>query len=166
MDGDKFFGIAGVLNFLPAGWESAGGAMSKAQDAALAQRAPALVAAIAKTPPGPVAFAHVQIYDSIARKFRPDMTVVVENGRIASVAPAAKAKPPATAQIIDGHGKTLIPGLWDSHQHYGDDSTGPLLLASGITSTRDPGNQPEELMARRQRIIDGQLLGARSCRRC
>jgi hypothetical protein len=161
MDGDKFFGIAGVLNFLPAGWESAGGAMSKAQDAALALRAPALVAAIAKTPSGPVAFTHVQIYDSIARKFRPDMTVVVENGRIASVAPAAKAKPPATAQIIDGHGKTLIPGLWDSHQHYGDDSTGPLLLASGITSTRDPGNQPEELMARRQRIIDGQLLGPR-----
>ncbi len=161
MDGDKFFGIAGVLSFLPEGWEKAGPEMSKAQDAALAQRAPALVASIAKKPTGPVAFVHVQLYDSIARKFRPDMTVVIENGRIASVAPAAKAKVPTTAQIIDGHGKTLIPGLWDSHQHYGDDSTGPLLLASGITSTRDPGNQPEELMARRQRIIDGQLLGPR-----
>jgi len=63
--------------------------------------------------------------------------------------------------VIDGAGKTLIPGLWDSHQHYGDDSTGPLLLASGITSVRDPGNQPAELMARKKRIDDGVLLGQR-----
>ena len=63
--------------------------------------------------------------------------------------------------MINGAGKTLIPGLWDNHQHYGDDSTGPLLLASGITSVRDPGNLPVESMARKKRIDDGQLLGPR-----
>jgi cytosine/adenosine deaminase-related metal-dependent hydrolase len=63
--------------------------------------------------------------------------------------------------VIDGTGKTLVPGLWDNHQHYGDDSTGPLLLATGITSVRDPGNQIEELLARKKRIESGQLLGPR-----
>jgi imidazolonepropionase-like amidohydrolase len=68
---------------------------------------------------------------------------------------------PANAQVIAGAGQTLVPGLWDSHQHYGNDETGPLLLAQGITSIRDPGNQPEESTARRHRIENGQLLGPR-----
>jgi len=161
MDGNKFFGLAGVIAFLPEGWESAGAAMSKAQDAALAKLAPAQYAAIAKTPAGPVAFKNVKLYDADARKFRDAMTVVVDNGVVTSVGSARLVKIPANAETIDGTGKTLIPGLWDNHQHYGDDSTGPLLLASGITSVRDPGNQPEELMARKKRIDDRQLLGQR-----
>lgn len=161
MDGDRFFGSPGVVALLPEGWESVGAAMSKAQDEALARLAPAQVAAIAKTPAGPVAFTNVKLYDSDARQFRAAMTVVVDKGRVTAVGPSAKTKAPANAQVIDGTGKTLIPGLWDNHQHYGDDSTGPLLLASGITSVRDPGNQQDELMARKKRIEDGQLLGQR-----
>ena len=161
MDGDKFFGVAVGLNFLPEGWEKVAAQLTKVQTEALAKRAPALVASIAKTPAGPVAFENVKLYDADARKFRDGMTVVVENGRIAAVGAAGKTKAPANAQVIDGSGETLVPGLWDNHQHYGDDSTGPLLLASGITSVRDPGNDPVELMARKKRIDDGQLLGQR-----
>ncbi|MBV9993318.1 MAG: amidohydrolase family protein [Alphaproteobacteria bacterium] len=157
-DGDKFFGTAGVIAFLPPAWEKVGADLSKAQDDALAKLAPALVASIAK-PAGTVAFKNVELYDSAARKFLRGQTVVVADGRIAAV--GAHAKIPAKAEVIDGTGKTLIPGLWDNHQHYGDDSTGPLLLASGITSVRDPGNQQDELLARKKRIDDGQLLGQR-----
>jgi cytosine/adenosine deaminase-related metal-dependent hydrolase len=159
MDGDQFF--ASVPGLLPVGWEKLETKLSVAQDAALAKRAPAQVAAIAKTPAGPVAFKDVKLYDSDARVFREDETVVVADGHIADVGPAASVAIPANAQVIDGHGKTLIPGLWDNHQHYGDDSTGPLLLASGITSARDPGNLPVESTARRKRIEAGQLLGPR-----
>ena len=158
-DGDQFF--AAVPGFVPQGWESVQNTLSKAQDEALAKEAPALVAKIAKTPPGPVAFTDVKLYDSEARTFREHMTVVVTDGHIVAVGPAAKIKAPANAQIIDGSGKTLIPGLWDNHQHYGDDSTGPLLLASGITSVRDPGNDPNEAPVRRKRIEAGELLGPR-----
>jgi cytosine/adenosine deaminase-related metal-dependent hydrolase len=159
MDGDRFFGM--LPDFLPAGWEKAGPALSKAQDDALARLAPALVAKIAKTAAGPVVFSNVRLYDADARAFRDAMTVVVENGRIADVGLTAKVKVPANARMIDGAGKTLIPGMWDNHQHYGDDSTGPLLLASGITSVRDPGNLPVESMARKKRIDRGELLGPR-----
>jgi cytosine/adenosine deaminase-related metal-dependent hydrolase len=159
MDGDQFFAVSPGL--LPAGWEKFDGQLSKAQDDALARRAPALLAAIARTPAGPVAFKDVKLYDADARAFREDETLIVEDGKIADVGPAANVSIPANAQVIDGRGKTLIPGLWDSHQHYGDDSTGPLLLSSGITSVRDPGNLPAESTARRKRIEAGQLLGPR-----
>jgi hypothetical protein len=160
MDGDKFFGVAGFLNFLPQGWEKNAMAMSKAQDEALAKQGPALVAKIAQ-PAGTVVFKNVKLYDAEARTFRDHMTVVVENGRITAVSSAPIAKLPANARVIDGTGKTLVPGLWDSHQHYGDDWTGPLLLASGITSVRDPGNVVVVSMARKKRIDDGELLGPR-----
>jgi Amidohydrolase family len=55
----------------------------------------------------------------------------------------------------------LVPGLWDNHQHYGNDDTGPLLLAQGITSVRDPGNDPDTAPGRRRRIEAGEILGAR-----
>lgn len=158
---DNFFGTVGFLNFLPHGWESTGSTLAKAQDEALAKLAPAQVAAIAKTPAGPVAFEHVKLYDADALTFRDNMTVVADKGRISEVDASSAVKTPGNAQVIDGSGKTLIPGLWDNHQHYGDDSTGPLLLASGITSVRDPGNLPVESAARRKRIEEGRLLGPR-----
>lgn len=161
MDGAIFFGQAGVLNFLPAGWEKNAPDLSKAQDEALARQAPQQVAAIARPVSGTLAFRNVKLYDSDARKFRDSMTLVIANGRIQSIGPASTTQIPTAAEIVDGSGKTLIPGLWDNHQHYGDDSTGPLLLATGITSVRDPGNQIEELLARKKRIESGQLLGPR-----
>ncbi|HLY05337.1 MAG TPA: hypothetical protein VKR31_06280, partial [Rhizomicrobium sp.] len=122
-DGDQFFAVA--PDFVPEGWEKVSALLAKAQDEALAKRAPALVAAIARTPAGPVVFQHVKLYDSDAQVFRDDMTVEVADGRIAYIGHGALPPLPATAQTIDGSGKTLIPGLWDNHQHYGDDSTGP-----------------------------------------
>jgi cytosine/adenosine deaminase-related metal-dependent hydrolase len=159
MDGDRFFGFA--PDFVPEGWEKAAAALSKAQDDALAKLAPELYAKLAKTPAGPVVFRNVKLYDADARVFRDAMTVVVENGRIADVGPSASVTAPANARVIDGAGKTLVPGLWDCHQHYSDDTTGPLLLASGITSVRDPGNLLEESAARRKRIEERRLLGPR-----
>jgi imidazolonepropionase-like amidohydrolase len=47
-----------------------------------------------------------------------DQTVVVSGDRIASVGPSASLKPPAGAQVIDGRGRWLMPGLIDSHVHF------------------------------------------------
>lgn len=158
-DGDRFF--ASAPDFMPVGWEKVSAQLAKVQDEALAKRAPALVNSIAKVPAGPVVFEHVKLYDADAGKFRDRMTVVVEAGKIADVGQDAKVHAPKGGAVIDGTGKTLIPGLWDNHQHYGDDSTGPLLLAAGITSVRDPGNIPEIFWPRKQRIDKGELLGQR-----
>lgn len=160
-DGDKFFALVDVISFMPERWASVAPALSKAQDDALAARAPELVRRIAKVPEGAVAFRDVQIFDAETRAFVKGQTVVVRDGEIAAVGDAGSTDVPSGAVVFEGAGRTLVPGLWDSHQHFGDDSSGPLLLAQGITSVRDPGNRAEELMARKKRIEDGKLLGPR-----
>jgi imidazolonepropionase-like amidohydrolase len=106
---------------------------------------------------GPVAFTHVRAFVDGAR-FVADETVVVDHGLIAKVGPSAQVAIPAGAQVIDGAGKTLVPGLWDSHQHVGDDFTGPTLLSLGVTSVRDPGNNNAHTLARAARRAQGDLL--------
>jgi imidazolonepropionase-like amidohydrolase len=160
-DGDRLFGVAGFLNFFPEGWQGVAAQLSKAQDAAIAERAPALLAKVAPRAKGPVVFNNVRLYDADARRFRDGMTVVAEGGKISQIVEANEPIRLVNARVIDGTGKTLLPGLWDSHQHYGFDASGPLLLSMGVTSVRDPGNRPEESIARKQRIDGGQLLGPR-----
>lgn len=159
MESGQFFGF--VPGLVPEGWEQASSTLSRAQDDALGKLGPVLYEKLAKTPEGPVVFRNVGLYDADARAFREAMTVVVTDGKIADIGPAADVRPPAGARVIEGAGKTLVPGLWDCHQHYGDDANGPLLLASGITSVRDPGNLPDESRARRKRIEERKLIGPR-----
>ena len=160
-EGDHFFAYAGFLSYVKDGWENVIPDLSAAQNAALASRGAALVDQIGPRATQPIEFQDVRIFDSIARRFREHQSVVVANGRITAVGAASSVRAPANARVIAGAGKTLVPGLWDSHQHYGSDESGPLLLAQGITSIRDPGNQPAESTERRHRIENGQLLGPR-----
>jgi imidazolonepropionase-like amidohydrolase len=153
----KFFGVVGGLAILPAGYEGELKALDKAQDDALAARSPALVKALLKTPTGPVAFTHVRAFLD-GRHFVEDQTVVVDDGLIVAAGPAGATPAPKNSLTIDGAGKTLVPGLWDSHQHFGDDSSGPFLLSLGITSARDPGNDNQLTLARAERRAKGELL--------
>ena len=154
---DKFFADVGILAVMRAGYEGALEAMLKAQDDALAAKSPAMAHRLPKTPSGPVAFIHVRAFVD-GNRFAEDQTIVVENGIIKAVGPAASTAVPANAQVIGGEGKTLVPGLWDSHMHVGDDFSGPMLLSLGITSVRDPGNDDSLTVAREQRRVNGDLL--------
>ncbi len=153
----KYFGSVGGLGFLPAGYEDALPILEKAQDEALSKRSPELVRTLLKTPTGPVAFVDVRAFVD-GTHFVEHQTVVVDKGVITRVGPAASIKTNKLTQVIDGKGKTLVPGLWDAHMHFGDDSTGPMLLSIGVTSVRDPGNVVALTKARRERRAAGQLL--------
>jgi len=154
----KFFALVDGLSILP---ESYAGELLKlqtAQNDALATRAPALARRFGVLPAAPVAFTHVRLFDSEAGRFLEDQTVIADKGRIAALGAAAAVKPTANARIIDGPGKTLLPGLWDAHMHVQDDITGPMLLSIGVTSVRDPGAQVGPTIARAARIAKGELL--------
>ena len=116
------------------------------------------VKSLLKTPAGAVAFQNVQVFDADARKFLADQTVVVDKGRITAVGPSKSVKVPTGAQVIDGRGKTLLPGLWDCHMHIGNDFTGLQELSMGVTSLRDPGNDDGLTLDRRARAAKGELL--------
>jgi len=56
---------------------------------------------------------------------------------------------PRGVPVIDAHGKTLLPGLWEMHIHYSGVEFGPALLAAGITTARDCGGEFDYLVAQR-----------------
>jgi len=91
-------------------------------------------------------------------RFLANQTVVVDKGVITASGAAGSVTVPAGAQVIDGRGKTLVPGLWDCHMHVGDDYTGLQELSMGVTSIRDPGNDDVRTIDRRTRAAAGSLL--------
>ncbi len=156
-ESDEFFASIGGLDWLPVGWESVREELRTAQDEALAERAPGVRARLLKEPAGPTVFKKVTIYDAATNGFKKNQSVLVEGDRITAV--GKKVKAPKGATVIVGKGKTLVPGLWDMHHHYGDDNQGPLDLSQGVTSVRDIGNDSAVLLARKKRIDEGKLLG-------
>jgi imidazolonepropionase-like amidohydrolase len=119
--------------------------------------------------PSTLVIAHVTVIDVETGKTLPDMSVVVEGERIAQVGPAREVKIPKGAQVVDGAGKFLIPGLWDMHVHtfFGEQApagrniTLPLFVANGITGVRDMGSNLDEVLQARADIAAGKLLGPR-----
>jgi hypothetical protein len=153
----KMFALIDAPSYIPEGYESAVPVLQKAQSDALALRSRDIAQKFLKKPAGPVAFVNVRAFVD-GKRFVEGETVVVDHGRITQVGPAGSIKVPKKAQVIDGAGETLVPGLWDAHQHVADDSSGPTLLSLGITSVRDPGNVNTLTLSRMARRAKGELL--------
>jgi len=154
----RFFGYAGFLSWLPEGYQGEQTKLEDAQTQALARRMPALAASLVTVPTGPVAFTHVRTYDANNMAFLADQTVLVSGSKIVAAGRTGTVKVPADAQIIDGTGKTLVPGLWDAHMHLGGDYEALQELSLGVTSIRDPGNNDALTIDRRERAAKGELL--------
>jgi len=64
---------------------------------------------------------------------------------------------------IDGSGKSLMPGMWDMHGHFGL-SDGVLNIAGGITSVRDIGGVHEKTSDVIAKFNSGQVVGPNTYR--
>ena|SRR5215472_17725003 len=64
-----------------------------------------------------IALTHVQLIDGTGAAAQADQTIVIDHGKIAALGSAASTYVPAGAKVIDGKGKTLIPGLVGMHEH-------------------------------------------------
>ena len=104
---------------------------------------------------------HVTVIDTTGGPPLRDVSVVIRDGRIADIGPNIEI--PKDAQVIDGRGKFLIPGLWDMHVHlsWTTDSALPLLIANGVTGVRDLGSDLKEIDEWRTKIDCGVLAGPR-----
>jgi hypothetical protein len=79
---------------------------------------------------------NVTVIDATGADPRPGMSVGIDQGRITAI--KKKIRAPKGAEIVDGGGKFLIPGLWDMHVHIGaPEIFFPLLVANGITGVRE-----------------------------
>src|SRR2546422_1784215 len=99
-----------------------------------------------------VALTHVLLVDGTGAGPKPDQTIVIRDGRIAEVGPAASVQVPAGARAMDLNGSTVIPGLVGMHDHLFYTAaggravqmsyTGPrLYLGSGVTTIRTTGSR-------------------------
>jgi imidazolonepropionase-like amidohydrolase len=128
---------------------------------------------------------HVRVIDGTGAPAKEDQAVVVSNGKIDSIGPAASSQAPAGAQILDLPGYSVIPGLVGMHDHlYYTDSysvqigehgdlgepglfvaelpyTAPrLYLAAGVTTMRTTGSvEPYTDLKVKHRIDDGLMPG-------
>ena len=66
------------------------------------------------------AFTGARVIDGTDRPPIDNATIVVSDGKIVSVAPAARAQAPANAERISLAGKTVIPGIVNAHGHVGN----------------------------------------------
>jgi len=124
----------------------------RAHDAAIAKEH-------AHVPPARgLAYTHARVLDVENRKWLADRTVVVTGDRIVAVGPSSMVKAPKGAEVVDLAGKALLPGLWDMHAHLGD-ADGVLDVASGVTTVRDVGNDPDKLDDFKKRYDAGYAIG-------
>ncbi|MBM4014346.1 MAG: amidohydrolase family protein [Planctomycetes bacterium] len=99
-----------------------------------------------------------------------DGTIVVERNRIAAVGPRSEVALPAGLPVVDGRGRTVMPGLIDvhAHLHYNALDIQPaqpweylVNLAYGVTATHDPSASTELVFAQSELVKAGRMAGPR-----
>ncbi|MGH9330679.1 MAG: amidohydrolase family protein, partial [Vicinamibacterales bacterium] len=98
-----------------------------------------LVALLAgQAPPASTSLAivHANVVDVRNGSVMPDATIVVRDGRIASVGSGA---PPPGLRIVDARGLHVLPGLIDAHTHIANLRAARAALESGVTTVRSSG---------------------------
>jgi imidazolonepropionase-like amidohydrolase len=96
-----------------------------------------------------VAFHNVDVFEGTRMVRR--VNVVIENGRVRAVGRGVEI--PALAKVVEGEGKTLLPGLIDSHTHLGERLVTKFLedaLDFGVTTELEMGGSAESLRIRKE----------------
>jgi len=121
----------------------------------------------------PIAIVHARIIDGIGGPPTEDGTVILRGSKIEYAGATGAAAVPRDAQIIDGKGKSVMPGLADMHVHLQGGWDGisvdllgyqrylNAMLYSGITTLMDTGNYQPWVLQLRQEAASGHLLGPR-----
>lgn len=110
---------------------------------------------------GPYAFVDVTVLPMDGRGVLPAQTVIVGDGLIESMGPAADTPVPDGVPVIDGSGRFLMPGLAEMHAHVPPTQGGwpPrealedimfLYLANGVTTIRGMLGAPYQLELREE----------------
>ena len=110
----------------------------------------------------PIVLDNVRVIDGTGAPAMEQGRIVIEGDRIARVGRANAVPIPAAADVIDLAGRTVIPGLIDSHFHIENEPKMALRqLSHGVTAFRDPGQWEEKFDELRRMIAADGLPGPR-----
>ena len=119
-----------------------------------------------------IALTNVRVVDGSGAPAVEGQTIVIQDGKIASVTPASQARIPPGARTMDLSGHTVIPGLVGLHNHTFYTTRGRsvqlqfsaprLYLGAGLTTVRTTGGTSPYHEINMKRGIDrGQIPGPR-----
>jgi imidazolonepropionase-like amidohydrolase len=114
---------------------------------------------LARPLPGLTVIHNVRWFDAEAAAMRGPSDISLYDGRITAIGPVASVHR-EPAHLIDGSGKTLLPGLFDMQGHMGEED-GLLQLAAVVTSVRDPASINDKIEALAAKVDAGILPGPR-----
>jgi imidazolonepropionase-like amidohydrolase len=89
-----------------------------------------------------------------------DAVVVVEGARITAVGRRGQVSVPANADVIKLDGRTILPGLIESHVHL-EEWQLPMFLPYGVTTIVDSNNDTAWIIAQREALKSGLIKGPR-----
>ena len=154
--------FGGYIGMLPDGWDaSVLGELSALQSEASHELLRGLSADLAHPLNVPLVIENVDVVDVSSGELHQRRHVLVDGGRITGVSPEPIAA--EAALRLDATGKTLIPGLWDMHGHFGV-AAGMLNIAGGVTSVRDIGGVHEKVIEMTTLHDSGEVIGPRTYR--
>ncbi|WP_247234090.1 amidohydrolase family protein [Telluribacter sp. SYSU D00476] len=112
-----------------------------------------------------IVFRGVNVIPMDQERVLTNQNVVVRNGKIAAITPAAQTTYKQDALVVEARGKYLIPGLAEMHAHVPPvDDMDPikevltLFITNGVTTIRGMLGHPRHLDVR-ERLKKGELLG-------
>ena len=91
---------------------------------------------------------------------QPDALIIIRNGHIEAIARINEIPVPGSAERINLAGKTIIPGLIDSHAHV-ERWAAARYIAWGVTTVRDLHGGTDTVLALRNDMNLGSILGPR-----
>ncbi|NOT34687.1 MAG: amidohydrolase family protein [Candidatus Eisenbacteria bacterium] len=98
-------------------------------------------------------------------------TIVIRDNRITAIGPAAQVAVPAGARVFDCKGKTLMPGMIDTHAHLHFNTLDIIPeqqwpywcnLAYGVTTTHDPSASTYSVFTESEMVEAGVMKGPRT----
>ncbi|MEJ7598746.1 MAG: amidohydrolase family protein [Kofleriaceae bacterium] len=156
-DGTWFGEASEWSSVVPEGWAAAVAPLvAKRKEVERAEDAKLAAAQAQKPPAAGLAYTHARVLDVERGKWLLDHTVVIVGDKITAVGPRVTI--PKGAEVVDLGGRAIVPGLIDMHVHLG--GADPVLnIASGVTTVRDVGNDPQEIEDYQQRFTAGTAIG-------
>jgi imidazolonepropionase-like amidohydrolase len=121
-----------------------------------------------------VALIHGRIYASPQDKVIADGTLLIHDGRIRRIGPAAAVQVPADAKIIDLQGAVVTAGFWNSHVHFlpppllnadkhASAEISPVIMQMltrwGFTTVFDIASSLHNTLIIRRRVDAGEIVG-------
>jgi len=105
-----------------------------------------------------IVFTDVNVVPMDRERVIPRTTVIVTDGKIASI--GIMAKLPAGTRVVDGKGAWLVPGLADMHNHVTSRDDLALLLANGATTMLNMGEATNAFAGRTRIAVNkGEVPG-------